>query len=74
MKLGIASFAIAVRTHGEGGEGSALAAVLFSSLAEGRDIASAVEFCCVVVARAKPLLTLVFRCVKYLFPNFCLNI
>ena len=33
MILGITSFANAVRTHGEDGEGRALAAILFSSLA-----------------------------------------
>ena len=32
-EFGIASYAIAVGTHGEDGEGRALAAILFSSLA-----------------------------------------
>ena len=38
MIIGIASFAIAVRTHGEDGEGRALTAILFLSLAT-KDVA-----------------------------------
>ena len=50
----MASFAIAVRIHGEDGEGSALAAIVsFRVSRKGRDIASTFENFFVVLARAK---------------------
>ena len=70
MILGIASFAIAFRTHGEGGEGSALAAIGFRVSRKGRDIASKVENIDVVLAKAKFFFFGIFDCMKYLFLRF----
>ena len=51
-EFGITVFAIAVRTHGEDGEGRTLAAILFSSLAT-KDVALGRKFSNnVVLARA----------------------
>ena len=65
-EFGIASFAIAVRTHGEDGEGRALAAILFSSLAT-KDVALRRKYSNNVVLARAVLMVNQFCIVNWLF-------